>query len=353
MALTPTLQDLLERFSDGKIPALARAITTVENERTGFQDLLHAVLHEGPRTARVGLTGPPGAGKSSLLSWLAAAYRQRDERVGIVAVDPTSPYSGGALLGDRIRMNDLAMDPGIFIRSMATRGSLGGLAVTTKEVIDLMDAFGFERVLVESVGVGQTELEITAAADTVIVVLVPESGDAIQAMKAGLMEIADVFVVNKADRPGADRLLKEIRQAIHLRSGSALRDVPAHHGVDLSRIAGKGAAKRAPPVDAGWEIPVLKTFGQTGEGVPVLLEAVERHRAWLAESGGLAERRRARAHRRIRDVVDRDLRKAAWSSTASAEVLERGLDAIEGGQDTPYSVARRILEDLLAARTPR
>ncbi len=353
MALTPPLQDLLERFHAGKTPALARAITTVENERAGFQDLLHAVLQEGPRTARVGFTGPPGAGKSSLVAHLAAAYRQQDERVGIVAVDPTSPYSGGALLGDRIRMNDLAMDPGIFIRSMATRGSLGGLAVTTKEVIDLMDAFGFERVLVETVGVGQTELEITAAADTVIVVLVPESGDAIQAMKAGLMEIADVFVVNKADRPGADRLLKEIRQAIHLRTGSALRDVPAHHGVDLTRIAGRRAARRAQPVEAGWEIPVLKTFGQTGEGVPELVEAVAKHRAWLGESGELAGRRRARALRRIRDVVDRDLRKAAWSSTSSAESLERGLDAIAEGEDTPYSVARRILDELLASGEPR
>ena len=355
MALNPPLDDLLERFRNGKIPALARAITTVENERAGFQDLLHAVLEEGPRTARVGLTGPPGAGKSSLVSWLAGAYRERGERVGIVAVDPTSPYSGGALLGDRIRMNDLAMDPGIFIRSMATRGSLGGLAVTTKEVIDLMDGFGFERVLVETVGVGQTELEITAAADTVIVVLVPESGDAIQAMKAGLMEIADVFVVNKADRPGADRLLKEIRQAIHLRAGSALRDVPAHHGVDLARIAGKGKgpARPAPPADAGWEIPVLKTFGQTGEGVPELVEAVERHRAWLADSGELARRRRARARRRIHDVVDRDLRKAAWSSTESAAALERGLDAIEEGGATPYSVARGILEGLLAPRRAR
>ncbi len=355
MALNPPLDDLLERFRNGKIPALARAITTVENERAGFQDLLHAVLEEGPRTARVGLTGPPGAGKSSLVSWLAGAYRERGERVGIVAVDPTSPYSGGALLGDRIRMNDLAMDPGIFIRSMATRGSLGGLAVTTKEVIDLMDGFGFERVLVETVGVGQTELEITAAADTVIVVLVPESGDAIQAMKAGLMEIADVFVVNKADRPGADRLLKEIRQAIHLRAGSALRDVPAHHGVDLARIAGKGKgpARPAPPADAGWEIPVLKTFGQTGEGVAELLEAVERHRAWLADSGELARRRRARARRRIHDVVDRDLRKAAWSSTESAAALERGLDAIEEGEATPYSVARGILADLLAPRRAR
>ena len=166
--LSPLADGLLDRFRAGKIPALARAISVVEDERSGFQDFLHAVLTREPCAARVGLTGPPGAGKSSLLAGMASSYRKGGERVGVVAVDPTSPYSGGALLGDRIRMNDLATDPGIFIRSMATRGSLGGLATTTKEVLDLMDAFGFQRVLVETVGVGQTELEITAAADTVV-----------------------------------------------------------------------------------------------------------------------------------------------------------------------------------------
>ena len=193
-----SLQALLASFREGRRLALARAITLVEDEHPGFQHSLHAALAAGPKACRSGLTGPPGAGKSTLLSALAHAYRSRDERVGVVAVDPTSPFSGGALLGDRIRMNELATDPGIFIRSMATRGSVGGIATTTREVIDVMDAFGFEHVLVETVGVGQTELEITGAADTVIVVLVPESGDAIQTMKAGLMEIADIFVVNKA-----------------------------------------------------------------------------------------------------------------------------------------------------------
>ena len=246
--LSPALAALRRRFQEGKTAALARAISVVEDEREGFQDFLHSVLAGGPQARRVGFAGPPGAGKSTLVAAVAGTFRQQGERVGVTAVDPTSPYSGGALLGDRIRMNELATDPGMFIRSMATRGSLGGLATTTKEVIDLMDVFGFEHVLVETVGVGQTELEITAAADTVVVILVPESGDGIQAMKAGLMEIADIFVVNKADRPGADRLEKEIRQAIHLRSGRALRDVPAHHGVVLRRVSGKGAAKDAPPL---------------------------------------------------------------------------------------------------------
>ena len=346
--MTPALEDLLLRFRDGKAPALARAITTAENQREGYQELLHALLQGGPRTARLGFTGPPGAGKSSLVAAMAAEYRKVDEHLGVVAVDPTSPYSGGALLGDRIRMNDLATDPGIFIRSMATRGSLGGLATTTKEVIDLMDAFGFHRVLVETVGVGQTELEITGAADTVVVVLVPESGDAVQAMKAGLMEIADVFVVNKADRPGAERLLKEIRQAIHLRSGSALKDVPAHHGVDLSRVMKKERTRDAHAPDGGWTIPVLKTVAQTGEGVPELLAAVAAHRAWMEESGELESRRRARARTRVRDVVDRELRRVAWASSSSGAALEAGLDGIVRGDETPYSVAQRILDGVLA-----
>jgi len=217
--LSPALASLVDRFREGRKPALARTISVVEDERPGFQQLLHTLLERGPAAKRVGFTGPPGAGKSSLVAAAATSYREASESVGVVAVDPTSPYSGGALLGDRIRMNDIATDPGIFIRSMATRGSMGGLAATTKEVVDLMDAFGMDRILVETVGVGQTELEITAAADTVVVVLVPESGDAIQAMKAGLMEIADVFVVNKAARPGSARLVKELRQALHLRAG--------------------------------------------------------------------------------------------------------------------------------------
>ena len=335
---------LLDRFRDGHPAALARAISIVESQRAGFQELLHGVLQRGPVARRIGLTGPPGAGKSSLLAAIAATYRARGDRVGVVAVDPTSPYSGGALLGDRIRMNDLATDPGIFIRSMASRGSLGGLATTTKEVLDLMDRFGFEQVLVETVGVGQTELEITSAADTVTVVLVPESGDAIQAMKAGLMEIADIFVVNKADRPGAARLVKEIRQALHLREGSALRDVPAHHGVDLA-----GAASASPPPAAtpAWEIPVLTTNALAGDGVPDLIQAVDAHGSWLETSGELAVRRRERARRRVRDVVDRELRHVAWSSSETTTRLDAGVDRIEAGEATPYTVAAEIVDALL------
>lgn len=347
-ALSPELGTLLERFRERKVPALARSITVVEDQREGFQDFLHAVMRRGPSARRVGFTGPPGAGKSSLVAAAATTYRERDEEVGVVAVDPTSPYSGGALLGDRIRMNDIATDPGVFIRSMATRGSVGGLATTTKEVVDLMDAFGFDRVLIETVGVGQTELEITAAADTVVVVLVPESGDAIQAMKAGLMEIADVFVVNKADRPGSARLVKELRQALHLRAGSALKDIPAHHGLDLGRAMTKEGTTDERPVEPDvWSVPVITTNALTNEGVEELLDTVERHRAWLEERGRLQRRRRARAAVRIRNVVDRELRRVAWNSEAVSQLLETGAQRIADGSGTPYSAAHEILETLL------
>jgi LAO/AO transport system kinase len=346
--LSPALTDLLARFREGKTIALARAISIVESERTGFQDFLHTVMKTGPSAARVGFTGPPGAGKSSLVAAAATAYRVAEERVGVVAVDPTSPYSGGALLGDRIRMNDIAMDPGIFIRSMATRGSLGGLATTTKEVVDLMDGFGFDRVLIETVGVGQTELEVTAAADTVVVVLVPESGDAIQAMKAGLMEIADIFVVNKADRPGSARLVKELRQAMHLRAGSALKDIPAHHGVDLGRAMKKERTTDAPAPDAdAWSVPVLTTNALTNEGVDELLETIGKHGGWLRSSGQLEARRRERAAIRIRDVVDREMRRIAWKSETVASLLDSGVERITAGKGTPYSAAAAILEALL------
>jgi LAO/AO transport system kinase len=351
LAIPPTLDALLDRFRRGERTALARAISVVENERPGFQGLLHAVLSEGLRARRLGITGPPGAGKSTLLAGIATACTGRGEGIGVVAVDPTSPYSGGALLGDRIRLNDIAMDPEIFIRSMASRGSLGGLATTTKEVIDLMDGFGFDRILIETVGVGQTELEITGAADTVVVVLVPESGDGIQAMKAGLMEIADIFVVNKADRPGADRLVKEIRNAIHFRTGkSGFRGVPAHHGVDHARVAsGKRSASPADPGGEGleWSIPVLRTTAQSGEGIPELLEAVDRHAEHLVGSGELEARRRARAERRIRDVVRRELERRVRDSPPLQAIMDGGLNAVLTGDESPYSVAQRVLGTLV------
>src|SRR3954464_10848620 len=230
---TDAIASLLAQFAEGKKAALARAVSIVENRRTGADRLL-AELHPRLGNARrIGVTGPPGAGKSTLTTELTAAYRKVGLTVGIVAVDPTSPFTGGALLGDRIRMEAIALDPGVFIRSMATRGSLGGLAAATRDVTDVLDAFGLDRVIIETVGVGQTELDVSRTADTTTVVLVPESGDSIQTLKAGLMEIADIFVVNKADRPGADRLRNELELMLGLRMPESIS--AGHHGVDLRK----------------------------------------------------------------------------------------------------------------------
>lgn len=351
---TPVDADLMERFRAGQRFALARAISLVENGRPGFEALLHEIHSDLGRAHRVGITGPPGAGKSTLTSKLALEYRKREERVGIVAVDPSSPFSGGALLGDRIRMNNLSTDPGVFIRSMATRGSLGGLATTSKEVADLLDAFGFQRILTETVGVGQSELEIAETADTTVVVLVPESGDSIQAMKAGLMEIADVFVINKADRPGADRLAQEIEVMLHLRLGESAPAAAGHHGVSMKSV-GKAARERSRQAAAehgGWAIPVIKTVAQSGEGLEELLATLERHRGYLEESGELSDRRQRRLAERVRGVVDRELLRLAWARGPGQQILEESLPDLESGDESPYSVAARIVRALAAEISP-
>ncbi|CAN5696327.1 methylmalonyl Co-A mutase-associated GTPase MeaB [soil metagenome] len=346
--MLPREQELLTQFRAGKRLALARAISLVENTRPGFEALLHEIHADLGRAQRVGITGPPGAGKSTLVSKLTLVFRGRGERVGIVAVDPSSPFTGGALLGDRIRMNNVSTDPGVFIRSMATRGSLGGLATTTKEVADLLDAYGFERVLMETVGVGQSELEIAGTADTTVVVLVPESGDSIQAMKAGLMEVADIFVINKADRPGADRLAQELEVMLHMRLGEAQPTAAGHHGVSLKSV-GKAARQRSRAAAAeqgGWAIPVLKTVAQSGEGIDALVATLDRHAVYLQESGALSRRRQARLAERVRAVVDRRLRTLAWLAGPGEQILEDALPALESGDESPYAVAARIVREM-------
>src|SRR2546426_2030926 len=251
--------------------ALARLITRVENRGAEIPEIMRAIQPRLGRAHVLGITGPPGAGKSTIVDRLTSHLRAEGAAVGVLAVDPSSPFTGGAVLGDRIRMQAHTLDQGVFIRSMATRGSLGGLAAATGDVIKLMDAAGFPWILIETVGVGQTELDIIKQADTTVVILVPESGDSVQAMKAGLMEVADIFVVNKADRDGAHALMAELRFSVHL------------------HYTGGAAAK-----DVDWETPVLATQAINDVGIADLLAAITRHRAVLEHAAALETRRQIR-----------------------------------------------------------
>jgi GTPase len=319
---TPRKSDpapLVERMLSGDRLALARLITHVENRSGAVPAIMKAVHPRSQSAYVVGVTGPPGAGKSTVVDRLTAVLRATGQTVGIIAVDPSSPFTGGAVLGDRIRMQAHALDSGVFIRSMATRGSLGGLARATGEVAKLLAAFGHDWVLIETVGVGQTELDIMKIADTTVVVLVPESGDAIQTMKAGLLEAADIFAVNKADRAGAPALMAELKFAAHLHDSSS-------------------ASRK----DVDWEIPVLSLEAQNAVGVAELLDEIRRHRAALTSSGAFAARRRERARQELEALLVDAFRTRVEHGLRAGD-FRALFDEVEAGTRDPYSAAAAIL----------
>lgn len=295
--------------------SIAKAISFVENGAPDSMSLLEILYKHTGNAYRIGITGPPGAGKSTITNKLAKYYRSRNLKVGIIAVDPTSPFSGGALLGDRVRMTDVELDSEVFIRSMASRGSLGGLSKKAREVADVLDAAGFDIILLETVGVGQSELDIAGAADTTVVVLVPESGDGIQAMKAGLMEIADFFVLNKSDRPGADQAVMSIKMIL----GFRLHD------------------------ESSWLADVVKTQANEGKGIEDVAACVERHRKFL-QQGGLEERRKSRLKNRVREIVEDQLHTDFWDHRRSG-VLDSKIDQVITREVSPYALANELIEN--------
>jgi LAO/AO transport system kinase len=320
---------LVDRMLAGDRLALARLITRVENRMPGVAEIMRTVQPHLGRAHVLGVTGPPGAGKSTLVDRLTARLRAEGQRVAIIAVDPSSPFTGGAVLGDRIRMQSHTLDQDVFIRSMATRGSLGGLAATTGDVIKLMDAAGFPWILIETVGVGQTELDIIKQADTTVVTLVPESGDSVQAMKAGLMEVADIFVVNKADRDGAHALMAELRFSVHL-----------HYSSSVS------------PKDIDWEIPVLAAQATNDVGVAELLAEVKRHRSVLEQTGALEKRRRARRRADLRTLLSEECAGRVMALVERDPALVAVIDAVAEGKLDAYSGVERMLARLLRPPEP-
>ncbi len=315
MARSTSVPDLVARARAGDPRAVARLISWVEDETPALREVMAAIAPDTGRAQVVGITGPPGVGKSTTTSALVARLRGAGRRVGVLAVDPSSPFSGGALLGDRVRMADHAVDADVFIRSMASRGHLGGLSWSTPQALRVLDAAGFDVVLVETVGVGQSEVDVARLADTTLVLLAPGMGDGIQAAKAGILEIGDVYVVNKADRDGADQLGRELRGML----ASAQR--PA----------------------AGWQPPVVATVASQGEGVDALLAAVEQHQSWLRESGELAVRRTHRARAEVEAVALASLR-TRWGGVAGPAVDELAA-LVAGGQLDPYAAAERLLAE--------
>jgi LAO/AO transport system kinase len=308
---------LIERFYNGDPAALARVISHIENRGPEADKILATVYPKTGRAHTIGITGPPGGGKSTVVDKLTALYLARGQTVGIIAVDPSSPFTGGALLGDRIRMQDLAVNKDVFIRSMATRGSTGGLALATTEVIRAMDAFGKDVILVETVGVGQVELDVAEACDTTVVILVPESGDSIQAMKAGLMEIADIFVINKADREGAQRVASELNMMLDIKRGRGRR-----------------------------ELPVVLTQAVNNVAIDQLLGKIDSEYERLKTGDNFQKHRKKMIRYDIIKTMEHRFKFRLMNEILPGDFLEQQIEKIYAGQGNPYELAQRIIDDL-------
>ena len=319
MGIHADIAALIDRFLAGEVAAAARLITVIENGGDRAEEVMDGIFPRTRGAYRIGFTGPPGAGKSSLVYRLSRVFRSQGRELGIIAVDPTSPFSGGALLGDRIRMQKLSDDPCVFVRSLASRGSLGGISSCTDEVADLLDAFGKDLVLIETVGVGQSELEIAEKAHTVVVILVPESGDGVQAMKAGLMEIGDVFVMNKADHPDAVRAAQEIEDTIRI------KDVP----------------------QGGWRPPVVLASALDGTGIDEIVARIAEHRGHLEEKGLLQAKRRRVLYSRVRDAFMDRMENRIWNNEKVRGIIEGRIGEVYSGRLSPYRLVRE-LESLVA-----
>jgi LAO/AO transport system kinase len=313
---TNNLDNITEKILSSDKRAIARAISLIENESTEAVEILKEIYKNTGRAYLVGITGPPGAGKSTITNQLTKILRKQGFKVGIVAVDPTSPFTGGALLGDRVRMQELGTDPDVFIRSMATRGSLGGLSKKAKEACEVLDASGKDFILIETVGVGQSELDIASTADTTIVVLVPESGDAVQTMKAGLMEIADIFVINKSDREGSDALGLALRTMIQLKKQR----------------------------ENEFPIAVVKTVGTQNKGIDELLEAITRHKEHMATKGLLEAKRKENLLKQINELVQNKLEHNFWKD-GRKELLDGNIDSISLREQTPYDFVDNLFKN--------
>jgi LAO/AO transport system kinase len=310
-----SVPDLVGRAREGDARAVARLISLVEDTSPALREVMAGLAPYTGNAQIVGLTGSPGVGKSTSTNALVAALRQAGQRVGVLAVDPSSPFSGGALLGDRVRMQDHALDPEVYIRSMASRGHLGGLAWTTPQALRVLDAAGCDVVLVETVGVGQSEVEIAGLADTTLVLVAPGMGDAIQAAKAGILEIGDVYVVNKADRDGADQVRRDLRNMLAL----AERD------------------------EGAWRPPIIQTVAQTGQGVDEVVAAIAKHRSWMESTGELDRRRVRRARDEIEAIAVTALRER-WGDVHARTELDDLAERVAAGKSDPYAAADALLE---------